>query len=578
MRVRRDKRIKYLIALVFVAMLTGVFVAELAQKQNKQVSAASLDNFNAGKIITDYQMSNYQSMTEEEIQAFLTRKNSCKNTNEALYNEMTTRYPSIKWHYDNGHFVCISEEKFGDGEVIGEGETAAHIIWQAAQDYQINPQVLIVLLQKEQGLITDSYPNSLQYRSATGYGCPDTAACSSKYYGFKNQIRNAAAMFRTVLNGGWTNYPVGKNYVQYNPNPDCGGSEVNIENRATSALYRYTPYQPNQAALKAGYGTVECGAYGNRNFYLYFEDWFGGIVDEAPEEEKPEPEEPEPAEPEELEEPEEPAPSTIDSRFEEMKAAGVNLGEKLGDEYCYTNTTNNNDYCVQRFKNGYIISGPNGAWESYGEIRTRWSQIKYENGILGYPAGGVECETKSGKKYCTQKYDNGYIISSPSGAWESLNETWGRWQELKGGKGVLGYPKSDVYCYKNSNNKKDYCVQRYDNGYIISGPNGAWESYGEIRNRWAALGYENGILGYPKDEVYCYKNSKNGNNYCVQRYDNGYIVSGPNGAWESYGVIREKWAAQKYENGALGYPKGPVVESETDYSQQYDNGEIRVNK
>ena len=64
----------------------------------------------------------------------------------------------------------------------------------------------------------------------------------------------------------------------------------------------------------------------------------------------------------------------------------------------------------------------------------------------------------------------------------------------------------------------------------------------------------------------------------MQRYDNGYIVSGPNGAWESYGVTREKWAAQKYENGALGYPKGPVIESETEYSQAYDNGEIRVNK
>ena len=24
-----------------------------------------------------------------------------------------------------------------------------------------------------------------------------------------------------------------------------------------------------------------CGAYGNRNFYLYFEDWFGGITNEG---------------------------------------------------------------------------------------------------------------------------------------------------------------------------------------------------------------------------------------------------------------------------------------------------------
>ena len=33
--------------------------------------------------------------------------------------------------------------------------------------------------------------------------------------------------------------------------------------------------------MAAGYGEAVCGAYGNRNFYLYFEDWFGGIVDET---------------------------------------------------------------------------------------------------------------------------------------------------------------------------------------------------------------------------------------------------------------------------------------------------------
>src|SRR5690606_8182666 len=40
-------------------------------------------------------------------------------------------------------------------------------------------------------------------------------------------------------------------------------------------LYNYTPYQPNAAALSAGWGTAPCGAYGNRNFYLYFTGWFG---------------------------------------------------------------------------------------------------------------------------------------------------------------------------------------------------------------------------------------------------------------------------------------------------------------
>ena len=137
----------------------------LIAKSSNFVDAGKLDNFRPGNIISDYVMSNYKSMTEAEIQAFLKSKNSCNDTRVYL----AKQYSSYQYHIENGHFVCMADEKFN-------GETAAHIIWQAAQDYRINPQVLIVLLQKEQGLVTDTWPNNIQYRAATGYGCPDTAA------------------------------------------------------------------------------------------------------------------------------------------------------------------------------------------------------------------------------------------------------------------------------------------------------------------------------------------------------------------------------------------------------------------
>ena len=198
------------------------FLSRSAEKNKNDVEAASLANFDPGYIISDYQMGNYNSMSEAEIQAFLTAKNSCSNTSESYYQQLTASNPGVIWHFEDGHFICLSEERFGVGEEIGSGEKAARIIWKAAQDYHINPQVLLVLLQKETGLITDPIPNNYDYRKATGYGCPDTAACSSEYYGFKNQVRHAAALFSTVLNGGWTNYPLGDNYIQYNPNAACG--------------------------------------------------------------------------------------------------------------------------------------------------------------------------------------------------------------------------------------------------------------------------------------------------------------------------------------------------------------------
>ncbi len=265
LRIRRNNNTpRTIVTAAFIVIGLAFGVWSYLQLQ-RPADAADLRNFDPSNIMSDSVMSNKNSMTEAQIQTFLESKNPCNNTNISK----ASVYHKVK----DGRFVCMYEDTFN-------GETAAHIIWQAAQDYSINPQVIIVLLQKEQGLITDTWPNSIQYNKATGYGCPDTAACDAQYYGLKNQIRQAANLFRNVLNGGWTNYPVGNNYVQYNPNTACGGTTINIKNRATSALYRYTPYQPNQSALNAGYGAGDsCGAYGNRNFWLYFTDWFGLTTD-----------------------------------------------------------------------------------------------------------------------------------------------------------------------------------------------------------------------------------------------------------------------------------------------------------
>lgn len=264
---RRRFTIKNRLFLIFTFFMMATF-SFLAFKNMQDSSAvnAAYNGFKAGNIISDSVMSDYSSMSESSIQSFLKSKNPCNDTDISK----AARYSSHNYHIVNGHFVCMADESFN-------GESAAHIIWQAAYDYRINPKVIIVLLEKEQGLVTDTWPNSdLQYRSATGYGCPDTAACDSQYYGFKNQVRNAAELFRYILDNGSRYYPVGNNYVKYNPDGNCGGSTVYIENRATSALYQYTPYQPNNAVLNANPGTVvSCGAYGNSNFYYYYTKWFG---------------------------------------------------------------------------------------------------------------------------------------------------------------------------------------------------------------------------------------------------------------------------------------------------------------
>lgn len=173
----------------------------------------------------------------------------------------------------------------GGGSFAG-GVSAAKIIWDAAQDYSINPQVLLVTLRKESlNLFGDSWPLKSQYKYAMGYACPDSgpnysASCDDQKAGFYNQVRLAAWQLRHYYNNmGTYNYAPGRvNTIQYNPNPSCGTKDVFIENYATASLYIYTPYTPNDAAIANYPGEAPCGAYGNRNFWFMFNEWFGSTI------------------------------------------------------------------------------------------------------------------------------------------------------------------------------------------------------------------------------------------------------------------------------------------------------------
>ena len=257
-----SKVLKILLATILIPAVISTGVA----------NAKPVVGFQAGHIIDDLVFINKNSMNVDQIQAFLSSKVPvCDNwgTNGST---STSRRDFVLSHGYTLPMTCLKD-------YTENGLSSAQIIYNASQTYNINPQVLIVLLQKEQGLVTDDWPTDNQYRAATGYGCPDTAPCDSQYYGLTNQINWAAHMFRAIFNSSptwYTPYILGNNYIQYTTNASCGGTVVYIENKATQSLYNYTPYQPNQSALNAGYGAGDsCSSHGNRNFYQYFVDWFG---------------------------------------------------------------------------------------------------------------------------------------------------------------------------------------------------------------------------------------------------------------------------------------------------------------
>ncbi len=254
-----------------MAAALTVAVAGIGAAQVPQAATAITgSDFNPGFIISDSQFYDYNAMTQAEIQSFLNSKcssGSCINT------VTTTTNSRAATNMCPNPYVGVSNE------------STAAIIYNVQRACGISAKVILVILQKETSLVTKANPSTLDMRKAMGYGCPDTSVCDSAYYGLFNQIYSAASQLkryglRTSDNISFrTKYQIGVPYnILYNPNASCGTRSVTVQNMATTALYYYTPYTPNASALSNLGGPApdpSCASYGNRNFWVFFHNWFG---------------------------------------------------------------------------------------------------------------------------------------------------------------------------------------------------------------------------------------------------------------------------------------------------------------
>jgi hypothetical protein len=283
------------LGLIAIATLIAVSVQVLFSVAS---FAANPADFNPGRIIDDEVFYNKDGMgSVADIQNFLnshvpacdtwgTQPSGYGSLNRAQYAQQVMGWPGPPYvclnnYYENPDTGATSYEN-GGGAFSG-GISAAQIIYNAAQQYGINPKVLLVTLRKESlNLYGDSWPMKSQYKYSMGYACPDSgpnysANCQDSKAGFYKQMTYAAWQLRYYYNHmGEYNYAPGRwNTIQYSTEPSCGTKDVFIQNYATASLYIYTPYVPNDAALNAYPGTAYCGAYGNRNFWFMWQEWFG---------------------------------------------------------------------------------------------------------------------------------------------------------------------------------------------------------------------------------------------------------------------------------------------------------------
>jgi hypothetical protein len=261
-----------LVAIVVSALLVATgFISLWAPS----AQAADASKFDPGLIISDSVFYDFGTMSAAEIQRFLNNKLPVCNDNDGG--------PKCIKNYVADTPAVVGEDGWCESVPAAQNQTAAQIIFTVAQACKINPRVLIVTLQKEQGLITLDNPTDNKYNKALGYKCPDTGPCDPKVGTFFWQLYRGAGQLQWYGDprGSFTYLSVGSTkQISYQANnPGCGKKSVTIKSQATAALYYYTPYTPNDAAMANLYGTGDsCSAYGNRNFWRYFSDWFGDPI------------------------------------------------------------------------------------------------------------------------------------------------------------------------------------------------------------------------------------------------------------------------------------------------------------
>jgi hypothetical protein len=239
------------------------------------VSAQTVrQGFNPNILIPDAAFSDTQTFGGPEgIQRFLESKNS------VLADTSTNFISKLSEPTDPALKARLEDPQPN----LGRLRTAAELIWDAARAHGMNPQVILVTMQKEQSLIAPVNQDRLQkaLNRAMGFDCPDATGCGNLFPGFYFQlfgnvdtegnryfgsIKSLMKSFNTPGGRGPNRVgvpaKVGDTVTIGNT---LGGYEeilasqaVTIGNRATAALYRYTPHVFN----------------GNYNFWNFFTQWF----------------------------------------------------------------------------------------------------------------------------------------------------------------------------------------------------------------------------------------------------------------------------------------------------------------
>lgn len=207
-------------------------------------------------------------LTPQSVSAFEFKKNFILSDNEFRDSTALSLGGIKNFLKEKGSFMV----DYLTTDVSGETVSAAEIIYNSAQAYDLNPKVLLVMAEKESSAVTNSNQTSANTDWTLGYavcdGCSKDDPDVAKYAGLAKQFdaagnRIANSYLTDLEDHGYTISGWGPGITK----TTIDGIQVTPTNDATAALYTYNPCVGAYGGGDPNYG---CNSLFAKLYYSWF--------------------------------------------------------------------------------------------------------------------------------------------------------------------------------------------------------------------------------------------------------------------------------------------------------------------
>lgn len=208
--------------------------------------------------------------------------------------------------------------------------------------------------------------------------------------------------------------------------------------------------------------------------------------------------------------------SAIDIKYQELGGANGFLGApEIAETSCPDNVGR-----YRHYQGGSIYWHPlTGAHEVHGLIRAKWAKLGWERSFLGYPKTD-EQDSGGGAEGRYNLFQGGAITwkRGAAEAFETHGSIRSKFGQMGWEAGFLGFPATDETKTPDGVGRFNH----FEGGSIYWKPSlSAHEVHGLIRQMWSSQGWEkNPELGYPiSDELPTYQGAK----HRFSDFENGVV-------------------------------------------------------